>query len=311
MDKVINLSTEKEIREAARNTIPTDQSETKGIFENLLKEIENINPSLGGFDELSALLSLPEDQFMIIAPVFVDELEKSMNNVTDITMLAQSLNASGLKLEDLKAEFDMVYEEIDRQMDGIISAQKRDFLKQVMAITYNCIAKGESIARRTIQIPIEYCDDRAKMPAYAKAGDAGMDVFALEDITIKPGETKLIPLGIKVAIPRGFELQVRPKSGRSLKSKLRIANTPGTIDSGYRDEVGVIIENIESPIKGYNGMLDGEPVFDYGQSYTIGAGEKFAQLVLSEVPIAAFYKVDTVSSIGENRGGGFGSTGTK
>jgi dUTP pyrophosphatase len=140
-----------------------------------------------------------------------------------------------------------------------------------------------------------------------------MDVFALEDITIAPGETKLVPTGIKVAIPAGYELQVRPKSGRCLKTKLRVANTPGTIDAGYRDEIGVIIDNIEPFIKSAdideNGRLYN---VEFGSSYTIGAGEKFAQLVLCEVPKAAFYQVESVGAIeNDGRAGGFGSSGLK
>ncbi|MFA6780365.1 MAG: hypothetical protein WCU80_11400, partial [Paludibacteraceae bacterium] len=127
---------------------------------------------------------------------------------------------------------------------------------------------------------------------------------------IAPGETKLIPVGFKVAIPFGYELQVRPKSGRSLRSKLRIANTPGTIDSGYRDEVGIIIDNIEPFIKSADIDENGR-LFNvlFGQSYTIGKGEKFAQLVLNEVPKVTFYETDNIGEIGEDRGGGFGSTG--
>jgi dUTP pyrophosphatase len=151
------------------------------------------------------------------------------------------------------------------------------------------------------------------MPTYAHLTDAGMDIYLTEDIVIHPGETVLIPTGIKVAIPLGYELQVRPKSGRSLKSKLRIANTPGTIDAGYRDEIGVIIDNIEPFIKSAdideNGRLYN---IEFGSSHTIGKGEKFAQLVLCEVPKAIFYQVETVSAIeNDGRAGGFGSTGVK
>ena len=175
----------------------------------------------------------------------------------------------------------------------------------------------DGIAKKVVNIPIEVLSDTATLPAYAHPSDAGMDVYAQEDITIAPGETKLIPLGIKVAIPLGYELQVRPKSGRCLKTKLRVANTPGTIDAGYRDEVGVIIENIDPPIRAIHttGLLPTDPVhvgdIEFGQSYTIGAGEKFAQLVLSEVPKVAWIQVDSVSPLGEDRGGGFGSTGLK
>jgi dUTP pyrophosphatase len=178
---------------------------------------------------------------------------------------------------------------------------------------YNAAADIEGIAKRNILIPIEYCKEGAKMPAYAHETDSGMDVYALEDITIAPGETKLIPIGIKVAIPAGYELQVRPKSGRCLKTKLRIANTPGTIDAGYRDEICVIIDNIEPFIKSAE-MGEGGVLYnvEFGSSYTIGAGEKFAQLVLCEVPKALFYEVESVSTIeNDGRKGGFGSSGLK
>ena len=143
-----------------------------------------------------------------------------------------------------------------------------------------------------------------------------MDVYALEDITVNPGETVLVKTGLKVAIPVGYELQVRPKSGRALKTKLRVANTPGTIDSGYRDEIGVIIENIEHPIQDIEYEFDehGTPIIKsilHGKSYTINKGDKFAQLVLNEVPHVAFYKVDNINEIKGDRGGGFGSTGLK
>ena len=167
-----------------------------------------------------------------------------------------------------------------------------------------------------MEIKFKRISKDAILPKYAYKDDAGMDIFALEDIEVKPGETKLIPTGIKVAIPIGYELQVRPKSGRALKTKLRVANTPGTIDSGYRDEIGVIIENIEPPIKDITYEFDshGRPIItsiEHGRPFIIEKGSKFAQLVLSEVPTASFYKVDDVGKIGENRGGGFGSTGVK
>ena len=140
-----------------------------------------------------------------------------------------------------------------------------------------------------------------------------MDIVALEDITIAPGETKLVPTGLKVAIPAGYELQIRPKSGRCLKTKLRVANTPGTIDAGYRDEIGVIIDNIEPFIKSAQ-MDEAGRLYnvEFGSSYTIGAGEKFAQLVLCEVPKAAYFVVESVAAVeNDGRAGGFGSTGVK
>ena len=288
------------------------QQEKKIALESILNEIGKVNPENGGFEEIAALLALPEEHFAILAPLFLSELEKSFHNVNDELAMAQALNAAGVRAEDVNKEYTRLCIEIEEQLSGAMSAQKRDFLKNLLAITYNAVSETEGITKRNILIPIEYCREDAKMPAYAHLTDAGMDVFATEEITINPGETKLIPLGIKVALPIGYELQVRPKSGRSLKSKLRVANTPGTIDAGYRDEIGVIVDNIDPYIK-HAEMDENDRLYnvEFGSSITIGKGEKFAQLVLSEVPKAVFYEVETVAGMGEDRQGGFGSTGDK
>jgi dUTP pyrophosphatase len=219
----------------------------------------------------------------------------------------------GMKAENVREQYEAIYKEIDEQMGNLISHQKRDFLKQMLGMAYNALSEAEGIAKKTILIPLEYCHPDAKMPAYAHLTDSGMDIYALEDITIAPGETRLIPTGLKVAIPSGYELQVRPKSGRCLKTKLRVANTPGTIDAGYRDEIGVIVDNIEPFIKSAEIDEAGRLYnVEFGSSHTIGKGEKFAQLVLCEVPKAVFYEVEHVSDIAnDGRNGGFGSSGLK
>lgn len=290
------------------------QTEEKRFeFEKFMKTIQEVNPEMGGFDELAAMLALPEEHFAILAPVFLAELEKGLKNINDQMIMVQSMNMLGMKAENVREQYESLYKEIDNEMGEILSRQKRDFLKQMLGVTYNVLAEAEGIAKKTILIPIEYCHTEAKTPTYAHLTDSGMDVYALEDITIAPGETKLIPIGIKVAIPAGYELQVRPKSGRCLKSKLRIANTPGTIDAGYRDEIGIIVDNIEPFIKEAK-MDDTGRLYEvlFGSNYTIGKGEKFAQLVLCEVPKAAFYQVESVGAIeNDGRAGGFGSTGVK
>ena len=94
-----------------------------------------------------------------------------------------------------------------------------------------------------IDVQVEICREGVQLPVYAREGDAGMDVRAAVDITIAPGATVIVPTGLKVAIPAGYEIQVRPRSGMSYKTPLRVPNAPGTIDSGYRDELGVLIWN--------------------------------------------------------------------
>lgn len=146
--------------------------------------------------------------------------------------------------------------------------------------------------REQIQVHVELCRPEARLPQYAHPDDAGTDIYAAESVTIAPGQTVLVATGLKVAIPDGFELQIRPRSGLSFKTPLRVPNSPGTIDAGYRDEVRVIMQNTSADTP-----------------YTVSVGDRIAQFVLQRVPMAAFSLVDSVADIGENRGGGFGSSG--
>lgn len=309
-----SIKTPEQAKEAAHRIVEQQSERTKARkfeFEKLIEALGQANPDIGGFDEVGALLALPDEHFAILAPVFLVELEKGLRNSNDQMILVQSMNMAGLKIEQVKEQYEQIFNEIDNQMADVLSRQKRDFLKQMLSITYNTLAEAEGVSKRNILIPIEYCSPDAKMPTYAHLTDAGMDIYLTEDIVIAPGETKLIPTGIKVAIPTGYELQIRPKSGRSLKSKLRIANAPGTIDSGYRQEIGIICDNIDPVIRSAK-MDENGRLYDveWGSVITLSKGEKIAQLVLSEVPKAIFYKVESVAAIAnDGRQGGFGSTG--
>lgn len=280
----------------------------------MLDSLSELNGEQFSLEAFASILALPDEEFKTLSGIILDELNKSLNNPNDRLLLAQSFNAQGITSDEVVANFKELATQIDSIGDDVLPQAKRDFVKQIVGLMVNAIAETEGISKRIIQIPIELCHPDAKIPAYAKPGDAGMDIYALEDFEVAPGERKIIKTGLKVAIPRGYELQVRPRSGTSVKTALRVANTPGTIDSGYRDEIGVIIENIEPKVKdiGYYFDETGCPVITsilHGSVFNVGKGERFAQLVLNEVPSAAFYPVDSVAQIGENRGGGFGSTG--
>ena len=211
-------------------------------------------------------------------------------------------------IEEIEREITMGYGLID-EMDAL-SVPKKDFLKKILIEMSNTIKQINGMM--LIDIPYEAEDD-VKVPVYARKGDAGMDIYAREEITINPGETKIIDTGIKMAIPEGYAILIQPRSGQSVKTKLRIANTPGLIDSGYRDSIGVIVENIEPPFKDIdyefddNGEIHIKSIL-HGSSYTIAEGQKFAQMRLVKVPTANLIKVDSVADIGEDRGGGFGHT---
>ena len=261
-------------------------------------------------DSIATLLALPDEQFELLAPGILQSYAQTFNNPNDKLALVQTLNATGYKAEDVNAAFNELVEAVDK-MD--LPVAKRNFLKQMFGFIIGAINETEGISKRYIPVAIELCHPDAKIPQYAHISDSGVDVYAVEDITIHPGETVLVPTGIKVGIPAGYELQVRPKSGRTLKTKLRIANTPGTIDQEYRDEVKVIIENVEAPIKDitYYHNADGSICIEsilHGADAFISKGEKFCQLVLAETPKISFYRVDNILDIEGNRNGGFGST---
>ena len=280
----------------------------------MLDSLSELNGEQFSLEAFASVLALPDEEFKTLSGIILDELNKSLNNPNDRLLLAQSFNAQGITSDEVIANFKELATQIDSIKDDVLPQAKRDFVKQIVGLMVNAIAETEGISQRIIQIPIELCHPNAKIPAYAKPGDAGMDIYALEDFEVAPGERKIIKTGLKVAIPRGYELEVRPRYGTSVKTALRVANTPGTIDSGYRDEIGVIIENIEPKIKDIAYVFDnnGNIIIKsilHGSVFNVGKGERFAQLVLNEVPSAAFYPVESVAQIGENRGGGFGSTG--
>jgi len=177
----------------------------------------------------------------------------------------------------------------------------------------NAIGETQAITKRIVEIPIALIDDTAKIPAYANVGDAAADLYATESYTIKPGEQVMIKTGVKMAIPNGYAVLIQPRSGLSAKTKLRICNTPGLIDSGYRGEICVLVENVDAPIKDMVIDDDGKATgILYGSSYTIEAGDRIAQMRLVEVPTMAFSQVESVDKYESERGeGGFGSTGMK
>ncbi len=129
------------------------------------------------------------------------------------------------------------------------------------------------------------------MPKYAKAGDAGIDLYSRIDFTLAPGERSLIPTGVAIALPAGFVALVHPRSGLALKHGISMVNTPGTIDAGYRGEIQVILIN-----------------HDRTESASFKRGDRIAQMVIQKVEAAQLLEVSELP--GSGRGAtGFGSSG--
>lgn len=306
MSEILQMRKEIEEKRAAAEEVRAS------IFEQTFDSMAEIMPGTG-MEEIAAALALPDEHFEVIAPQILLELQKAFNDPNDRLMMVQALNSHGVKAEDFQQMFMGLAEAIDNELQEISQA-KRDFLKEMMAISANAMIETEGIARRVIRIPIEMADG-AQMPKYARLGDAGLDVYSMEDVDILPGETKMISTGIKIAIPLGYAVLVQPRSGLSAKSKLRVANTPGLIDSGFRGEIKVILENIDNPIRDIkydfddNGNIILKSIL-HGSVCHVSKGDRIAQLRLVEVPSIQFYQVGKVPEDTERGVGGFGSTGT-
>ena len=130
------------------------------------------------------------------------------------------------------------------------------------------------------------------LPAYATAQSAGMDLRANIDapVVLKPMERRLIPTGLFIALPQGYEAQVRPRSGLALKKGITVLNSPGTIDADYRGEIGVLLINLSS------------------EDFVVNDGERIAQLVIARHETAEFIEVDVLNET-ERGAGGYGHTG--
>ncbi len=140
-------------------------------------------------------------------------------------------------------------------------------------------------------LKIQRIHPKAKLPEYAHPGDAGLDLFSVDDAVIPPGESKLIGTGIVIELPENTEAQIRPRSGMALKHQITVLNSPGTIDHGYRGQIGVILINHGT------------------KPFTVESGMKIAQMVIA--PVMSVNVIDTEDLTETKRGeGGFGSTGT-
>lgn len=148
-----------------------------------------------------------------------------------------------------------------------------------------------------MRIKIKKLHEDAKIPQYATPGAAGFDLVAIENLSIFPGEIKIVKTGLSIEIPEGYELQIRPRSGLSAKTGLRIPNSPGTLDADYRGEICVIIENTTRP---YPDSI--------GYPYEIIKGDRIAQGVICPIIQGSFIEVEELSDT-QRGAAGFGSTG--
>ena len=143
-----------------------------------------------------------------------------------------------------------------------------------------------------VKILVKKFDNKIKLPVYKTSGSSGMDLMAYVKniINIKPGKTATIPTGIAVAIPKNYEIQIRPRSGLAAKKSISVLNTPGTIDSDYRGEIKIILINLGK------------------KSFVVRSGDRIAQMILCPVAKIKLKEIKILPKTIRNKGG-FGSTG--
>lgn len=247
------------------------------------------------YNLINQIASLSEEEVEQLESSYENLFEGMINNTELINETRHQMKAAGMSISDITNDKEGIYTIVNHIKEAEELSEKKakllDKITEIVVAIYDKIL--EMGDRDILNIPVELCRENAKLPTYAHSGDAGFDIYLPEDFTIKAHETgKIAKTGLKMAIPDGYELQIRPRSGNSVKTTLRIANAPGTIDCGYCDEIGIICDNI--------GDTDLE----------FKAGDRIAQGVLNIIPKGLFNQVDDILKVaGSNRQGGFGSTG--
>ena len=262
----------------------------KDSLRDNLKQLFGASGNTDVINQIFMVLDLPDEQFDPVYPKMKESLKDVMNNVDmqkEIISTSRQTPLAEGDIEEAKEFINSFIEEINN--DETLSTNKKDMLITLIEQSMNVTFDLAQNPRERIGVKIQLINEDAKLPEYAHDSDAGADIFAVEETIIPPHQTAIIKTGIKVAIPAGYEIQIRPRSGLSLKTPLRIANAPGTIDANYRGEVGVIITN--------TGNL----------TQTIAKHDKIAQMVIAPVPMITWETVDNLDETDRGEGG-FGST---
>lgn len=277
--------TNNKIKMAQKNNNP--ESTVSEEMRNLLVAAQN--KDLLGM--IMAISEMKDEEFNEIAPGFTKNIEQVYSSREYRNNLAMQLSVmTQYDYEQEKASYDSVINNI-QELD--LSQEKKDFLTLLTKNAYVAILQYNEDPSEHIKVIYKKLTEDATVPTYAHSGDAGADLYASEDCQANAGDVTFVHTGIAMKIPKGYEGQIRPRSGMSAKTKIRIANAPGTIDSNYRGEVQIIVDN-------------------YGSApYIIKKGDRVAQIVFNKVPTADFEEGEVDTEENNSRGEkGFGSSGT-
>lgn len=257
-------------------------------MEELLQLVETL---MGYDDRKFALMRKDIEKTIFDALLHSDDSDQAKSRqVEEFRSAGLSRNEVEAHMEQIKDSFNELFINLKANTEN---AEKKDFLDNLYKAL--CIYIDDVVDEYENFIPVvefELCHPNAKLPQYAHPGDHGADIYAVETITV-PAHTfgMLIPTGLKARIPTGWAIAIRPRSGMSRKTPLRISNSVATIDTDYRGEIGILFDNFSN-----------EPV-------TIQQGDRIAQMILERNFHASFTQVETVDDNTERGEGGFGSSG--
>ena len=254
-------------------------------------------------EKLEELLSFESDEnFGLIS----EELKKNFEVYLTGPEITKALDGvitegdrQGYTVEQYTNELQATYQQFEENLNNFIEKyndqpNKLRFCMEFGQMIYAFIVSAISyIAEKVaLTIKIELCHPKAKIPTYAHDTDWGADIYAVEDMVIEPGSFGvMVPTGLIVEIPRGYELAFRPRSGMSHKTPLRLSNSPGTIDADYRGELKVLFDNFSNiPVE-------------------IKAGDRIVQAGLEKCYKGRYVKYETVNKNTDRGEGGFGSSG--
>ena len=260
---------------------------------NVKEKLKTLSVSDSGIDSIMEIMDLPDKQFDAMFP----ELKKAIGEIYDDEVAVEKTLNDMRKLNISRTQFAQEAEQLktlinDIENDNALSKNKKELLTTVLYEAVKLTEMAIENPRERIVVKYVKVNENAKIPTYAHDSDAGADIYAAEDVEIKPHETVIIKTGLKVEIPEGYMINFVPRSGMSYKTPLRIPNAPAVIDSNFRGEMGVIMEN--------TGNL----------TQKISAGDRIAQMLIMPVPMIYFKEVEELSET-DRAEGGFGSTGVK
>lgn len=254
------------------------------------------------FDSFQELFAMADEDLERVKPIILHEISENIsgpNSLASIENYIKECDLMGYDInrynEDIENSRILIYNTMmelkEKYADSEMKAELIDNIYSLME-SYLALVALKVANRESANIGIELIHPTAKIPTYAHDGDQGADVYVPEDNTI-PANARgyMVHTGIKLLIPRGWAISIRPRSGMSKNTPLRISNSPATIDQQYRGEVNILFDN-----------LSNEP-------YEIKAGERIAQFILEKNYKANYSQVDTVEPDTDRGEGGFGSSG--